>query len=291
VPVLHNALAVANSKGGVGKTTLVAHVAGLAAHSGWRTLAVDLDPQGNLARDLGYSPDSGRGLVAAALAGAVPEVIEGVRPGLDVVPGGPETARLADQMLLDVVRTADASGLDRLGASLAPLAADYDLVVMDLPPGEAVIQRAAMRCARFVVIPTTGDAAANDGLGGVFGRYMAERAANPELEVLGVAVTFVGAGASAMLRAIRQELAEMLEGSVTVFEPPVRLAKRAAMDCRAKGLLAHEYEAAKAQAPPWYAGARGESYAHNASGLADDYQQLVGRILASFSERVALAYR
>ena len=51
---MHNVIAFANGKGGVGKTSLTANVAGLAADAGWRVLAVDLDPQGNLGSDLGY---------------------------------------------------------------------------------------------------------------------------------------------------------------------------------------------------------------------------------------------
>jgi Mrp family chromosome partitioning ATPase len=52
---LDNAVAVATGKGGVGKTSITANVAGTAALSGWRVLAVDLDPQGNLGNDLGYN--------------------------------------------------------------------------------------------------------------------------------------------------------------------------------------------------------------------------------------------
>ncbi|MHB1599786.1 MAG: ParA family protein [Acidimicrobiales bacterium] len=54
--VLDNVLLVTNGKGGVGKTSLVANLTGLAATAGWSVLAADLDPQGNLARDLGYPP-------------------------------------------------------------------------------------------------------------------------------------------------------------------------------------------------------------------------------------------
>ena len=64
--MLDNVLLVTNGKGGVGKTSLVANLAGLAVKAGWSVLAVDLDPQGNLARDLGYvdRSDGGQGLLA-----------------------------------------------------------------------------------------------------------------------------------------------------------------------------------------------------------------------------------
>ena len=51
--MIPNSIVITNGKGGVGKTSLVANVAGLAAASGWRVLVIDADPQGNLARDLG----------------------------------------------------------------------------------------------------------------------------------------------------------------------------------------------------------------------------------------------
>ena len=64
--MLTNTILILNGKGGVGKTSLTANLAGLAARSGWPTLAVDLDRQGNLQHDLGYTSDGGRSLVAAA---------------------------------------------------------------------------------------------------------------------------------------------------------------------------------------------------------------------------------
>ena len=65
-----NTILVMNGKGGVAKTSVVANLAGLAAASGWRTLAIDTDPQGNLARDLGCidDTDDGHNLANAILA-------------------------------------------------------------------------------------------------------------------------------------------------------------------------------------------------------------------------------
>ncbi len=63
--MIPNSILVLNGKGGVGKTSLTANLAGLAALSGWRVLAVDLDPQGNLGRDLGYLGDADDGQTLA----------------------------------------------------------------------------------------------------------------------------------------------------------------------------------------------------------------------------------
>ena len=59
--MIPNSILTINGKGGVGKTSLVANIAGLTAASGWRVLAIDTDPQGNLARDLGVLPQADRG--------------------------------------------------------------------------------------------------------------------------------------------------------------------------------------------------------------------------------------
>src|SRR5512135_2739961 len=88
------AIAVMNGKGGTLKTSITANVGGLAAAGGYRVLLTDLDPQGNLARDLGYGPrsDGGTGLLMAMYHGSEPPRLQ-VRENLDVVPGG---ARLSD---------------------------------------------------------------------------------------------------------------------------------------------------------------------------------------------------
>ena len=87
-----NTIAFANGKGGVGKTSVTANVAGIAALSGWRVLTIDLDPQGNLGNDLGYlqsgESDQGAGLMAAIRDDKKLKPLRDVRPGLDSVPGG-----------------------------------------------------------------------------------------------------------------------------------------------------------------------------------------------------------
>lgn len=79
-------IAVVNGKGGVGKTTITANVGGRLAASGYRLLLVDMDPQGNLAEELGYtgSAVNDGGLAPAhALAFGVPiKPVENVRPQL-----------------------------------------------------------------------------------------------------------------------------------------------------------------------------------------------------------------
>ena len=66
---MRRVVAVANAKGGVGKTSVTAGLAGLAAQSGRRVLTIDADPQGNLSLDLGYPISDGQGLALAIQSG------------------------------------------------------------------------------------------------------------------------------------------------------------------------------------------------------------------------------
>ena len=85
---MRRVVAIANGKGGVGKTSLTAGLAGLIAGAGYRVLTVDADPQGNLRRDLGYDSTDGQSLASAIQSGTQLEPLRDVRPNLDCIPGG-----------------------------------------------------------------------------------------------------------------------------------------------------------------------------------------------------------
>jgi chromosome partitioning protein len=287
--VIANSVLVLNGKGGVGKTSLTANLAGLAALSGWRVLAVDLDPQGNLGRDLGYQADAddGETLARAAAQGTRPEPLRDVRPGLDVLAGGPALDGLVAE-LQRALLGGELAAVDRLGAALGAAAADYDLVVIDSPPGEALLHAAAIRAVHYIVIPTRADAASVDGLGRVASVVAREGAANPGLEVLGVVLGPLPIQARAIARRTRAELAELLGEGIVIFDTIIRDVPRAAVDCRGRGVLAHEYEEAARSAPRWWErrrGGDGEGFSDAACGLAEDYQALVKEILGRFTER------
>src|SRR5204862_7551815 len=120
---------VINGKGGTLKTSITANLAGLVAEGDMRVLAVDLDPQGNLAEDLGYGDDEradeGLGLLEAVMAGRPLAPVRDVRPNLDVVPGGEHLTELA--VMLQSRRQRDPSGVTALARSMAGVAGEYDL--------------------------------------------------------------------------------------------------------------------------------------------------------------------
>ena len=292
VASLANAVAVANGKGGVGKTSITANVAGTAALSGWKVLAVDLDPQGNLGNDLGYNQrgesDDGRGLLRAVVSGDPLEPLAGVRENLDVVPGGEAMDELV--AILTTRQHRDAGAAEAVAVALEPVAHRYQLILVDCPPAGGVLLDAALAAARFLVIPTERDSGSLDGFVRVARRFAHVRATtNPSLELLGVVLFDFGTQDRRMLADTRAELERDLDGAAPVFDAFVRNSRRAPGDMRDRGLLAYEYEQAAAKATPWYKDREGPRFSASARGLAEDYQRLTAEMLSAITARRAAA--
>jgi chromosome partitioning protein len=286
--VLSNVVLVLNGKGGVGKSTLTANLAGLAALSGWRVLAVDLDRQGNLARDLGYldRSDNGASLVDAMEGTGPLTVLENVRDNLDVIAGGRRIDHVVAYLQVEMARGRLAA-LARLEEALAVIAGKYDLVLLDSAPGEALVHLAAARTARAVLIPTKTDDASIDGLSPVGEVLANQKDANPDIEVLGVVIMFAPAGATRLIAEARRKLEEIAGGDFAVFETTIRSVPAIADACRETGKLAHEYESEAGTAEPFWkalrAGRRVKTFSPAAPNLAGDYQALTREILQRFS--------
>lgn len=286
--MIPNSILTINGKGGVGKTSLVANLCGLAAASRWRVLAVDTDPQGNLARDLGVLAASDDGLnLRDAILGRTPLIpLTNVRPGLDLAAGGRHMDSLVAEVQLMMARGQYLTALGLVEAMLAKVADRYDLIVIDSPPGERAIQTLAARAAGHLLIPTAPDDCSVDGLGAVFDLYQQLRVdgGNTDLDILGVVLTLTVSTATNVKRTVRNTLRSLLGEQIIVFDSTIRFAQAAAVDCRRDGRLAHEYEKAALSADPWWkATAKGESFSSAATGLADDYQQLTNEILAALT--------
>lgn len=293
---LARVVAIMNGKGGVGKTSLAGNLAALSAAAGYRVLVVDLDPQGNLAEELGYvgtaTDDAGNALAQAMQFGRAVEPVQ-LRERLDVLPGG---EYLED--LESVLGTRpDAGGGRRPGAhsalalALAPVAVGYDLVLLDCPPGSPVLQTAALGAARWLVIPTRTDDSSRKGLVKVAKRYVDARGRGAAVELLGVCLFGVTTSAKKIRHSARADLERDLGSAAPVFDTVVRYAEAAAVESRRRGIPVHELEAAGAAGPAWYERLRDPGSAEvaavpgSAASLAADYAALAGELLRALQAR------
>jgi chromosome partitioning protein len=299
------AVAVAQGKGGVGKTSLATNIAGLAAAGGFRACIVDLDQQGNVARDLGFPPNSGDELFASLISTAPLPRMTDVRPGLDVVPGGPATGDLASVFASRIQRGTGDDLATVLESKLGAIAGDYDLIMVDTPPGDRVIVEAALTISSAVIIPTRMDEASIDGVTRIAERFVAVRGRNPNLRLAGVVLFAIAQRTTRLERDVREALTSILEGHAPVFNTRIRYLESAAADARRRGLLVHELEQAGVadkrerlaalraataiveadERKAFIAANRDQSlYASKSSGLAEDYEALTRELLVRLSE-------
>ncbi|MFE6966771.1 ParA family protein [Agromyces sp. NPDC057679] len=291
---LSNVVAVINGKGGVGKTTITSGLAGMLAASGWRVLVIDLDYQANLGMDLGYFltevDDEGESLAISLQYGKPLKVVHNVRENLDVIPGG-ELLVTAEQALGSTVNQRRDPRL-ALAEVLAPIAGEYDIVLMDCPPGARPIQLAAAGAARFILIPTKTDDGSLQGLAVTAGIKAQIGDINPTLEALGVVLFATGSGSVAVRRYAVDKIGELL-GTETpeelLFDSFIRHAEATAQAGRKSGELPQEIEKALKEQEPWYKrrGEKGASAApvrpQSAVGVSDDMQALTDEFIARYT--------
>lgn len=281
-------LLVANQKGGVGKSSIVAAVAGMVAAANRRVLVVDADQQANVSTsDLGVAGDRGRSL-AMALQYAEPlEPVRDVRPGLDVIPGGASLALVGA-----MAATAAQTGMDlraNLEATLNDLCEreSYDLVLIDSGPGDAPLLDALLATTRYLLVPTRDDDASLSGVEMLAARYLRARASGARVELLGVVLFDVNPRATARNGDIVSQVAQLLEGSgADAFESIIRSDRAASVDLRTRHLtpgelvaVADEHQKHRIAQLRKKVGGGERLWSRDPSGLASDYQALTREIL------------
>ncbi|WP_193614320.1 ParA family protein [Nocardioides lijunqiniae] len=290
-PELSRVVTFANGKGGAGKTTCAVNVAGLSAAAGWRTLLIDLDPQANAGHDLGYNwpdqdgrvgTDGGEHLVTALTSGQpLAPVLTNVRADLDVICGGGRLDDLEDIIAGRSRRTEDAK--DLLAAALTPLAADYDLVVIDTPPTRPVLLQLALAATRWVVVPTKSDRGSIEGLRALAEQLIRVRNGNPDVEILGAILFDTGTSATRIRSNAADDIQNVLGGAGELFSSVIRHAEGVAVEARERGRLVHEIAASVADAEPWWValkeGRKPQRLPGTAPALADDFLLLTQEIL------------
>ena len=191
MPAGATTIALANQKGGVGKTTTAINAAVLLAQRGFRILLIDIDPQGNATSSLGVDKRTLQATTYDVLVDDVPvahAVVPAVRPNLDLLPSTPTLAGAE----VELVELAERER--RLARSLAGTGHRYDLVVIDCPPSLGLLTVNALTAARYVIVPIQCEFLALEGLGQLINTIdLVKRQLNPPLDVLGVLMTMYDA--------------------------------------------------------------------------------------------------
>ena len=242
---LGRVVALANQKGGVGKTTTAVNLSAALAQRGARVLLIDLDPQGNSTTGLGIEKSRIETCVydvllkSATLADAVmPTALE----NLWIVPATLNLAGAEIELVSALSREL------RLKTALAAQRDAYDYVLVDCPPSLSLLTLNALAAARDLIIPVQAEYLALEGLGQLTRVIDLVRThLNPELRILGVLVTMFD-GRTKLAGQVVEEIGRFFPGlmfeariprSVRLSEAPSYGSPIGQFDPKSKGAAAY----------------------------------------------------
>jgi chromosome partitioning protein len=217
-------MAIANQKGGVGKTTTAVNLAACLAAAERPTLLVDADPQGNATAGVGIEADTIKIHTYHLLLGTAqaPEaVLSTALPALDVIPARRD-------LIGAEVELVDLPDRERqLRRALEPIATHYDYIIIDCPPSLGLLTLNALVAADSVVIPMQCEYYALGGLGQILDTIrLCRQKLNPRLEIEGILLTMYD-GRVNLAGQVAQEVRQHFPGRVfqTVIPRNVRLSE------------------------------------------------------------------
>jgi len=183
-------VAVANEKGGVGKTAMVINLGAALVKAGKSVLIVDMDPQHNATSGLGVEVTDDMVSIYDLISGdgdvSVEDAVLGTKwAGLEVIAAHPDLAG-AEVELVDAEEREN-----RLKHVIDPLIGEYDVIILDTPPSLSLLTINVFSCAKEVLVPCQTHPYAFNALEDLFDTIDAVQAEiNPDLQIKGVVPTF-----------------------------------------------------------------------------------------------------
>lgn len=217
-------IAIANQKGGVGKTTTTINLSACLAEAGKKVLVIDVDPQGNTTSGLGIDKNNIDNTVYELMLGEAKLkdcIYNSVMDGLDVIPSNVNLAG-AEIELIDI------NEREYILKKIADrLKDDYDFIMLDCPPSLSMLTVNAMTAANTVLVPIQCEYYALEGLSQLIRTIeLVTKKLNPELEMEGVVFTMYDARTNLSLQVV-ENVKSNLKQTVykTIIPRNIRLAE------------------------------------------------------------------